>query len=489
MTNPTHRPPPACLVYTPSELAGAVIDVVGPSRDADWLEPSSGEGVFLEELARRGVGKHRIRAVDLNPSRAPNDALAQTLRGVDFLRWAASTNERFDRIVGNPPYISLRDLPPRLREAALSQRGPGTEAIGLRSNTWHVFACACLSLLRAGGAFGFVLPAAFEYADYATSFRELLNHSFEEAHAFRCDRPLFDEVGEGAVVVVARGYRRTGSGLMSRRYSTRAELIRDLSSRDQDPLPGAPAVTAATRGVGVRLREIAEIRIGAVTGDASYFLLSDDRRRSLGLPAGACRPILSRSRHLAAAAIGKGEWGRLRRDKERIWLLDPPPRLQSHPAVRDYLELSEEAGGCRRGALKVSRRHPWFRTPVPSGVHGFLSGMSQGGPWIALNAMPGLSATNTLYVVRFARSVSHLQRAGWCLSILTTPVRSQIASQTRRYARGLQKVEPGDLGALVLPSPSPQRTDWLTPYSQAVSLLLRGDWRAAARLADEALRT
>src|SRR5439155_14218341 len=102
--------------------------------DLRWLEPSVGDGVFLRELARRGVRREKITALDLDPTLSEADKLGQVLRPQEFLGWAATTRQRFDRIVGNPPYVSVRALPDQLRDVAAAAVAPVGAEAGLRSN-------------------------------------------------------------------------------------------------------------------------------------------------------------------------------------------------------------------------------------------------------------------------------------------------------------------------------------------------------------------
>jgi hypothetical protein len=71
-----------------------------------------------------GVPRSRIRALDLDPNPQPHDGHARTLRGREFLKWSASTRERFSRIVANPPYVALNRVPRQVRSAALAIEMP-----------------------------------------------------------------------------------------------------------------------------------------------------------------------------------------------------------------------------------------------------------------------------------------------------------------------------------------------------------------------------
>src|SRR5437660_1609612 len=113
-------PPTSCKVYTPDALAAALVQAMGDEPKARWLEPAHGDGAFLRAIAALGVKKQRVTAIDLDRSQSDSDRLARTARGVDFLEWSRRPKIMFDRIVGNPPYVAIRRLPPELQQMAAS---------------------------------------------------------------------------------------------------------------------------------------------------------------------------------------------------------------------------------------------------------------------------------------------------------------------------------------------------------------------------------
>src|SRR5437868_3588209 len=88
-----------CCVATPAVLADAMVGVLGDDRQLRWLEPCVGEGAIVRAIARAGVGPIRIRGLDLDHRAGSADGLAKVLRRTEYLTWAQSTPERFDRIV------------------------------------------------------------------------------------------------------------------------------------------------------------------------------------------------------------------------------------------------------------------------------------------------------------------------------------------------------------------------------------------------------
>lgn len=457
-----------------------MVTALGDRPHFRWLEPSHGKGVFLEALNRRNVAKNRIVAVDLDPTEAPADKLAQTFRGVDFLRWAGQTDSKFDRIVGNPPFVAISQLPVSLRRTAAQMIDLSEQPIGKGANVWYAFILASLKLLNVGGSLAFILPSAAEFADYSAAIRVAVRNQFEKLELYRSNRPLFSEVQEGNLVAIARNYRSNPFRIVRRRFGSSAELIAMLSRNRKSKGRACLERSQSSSGGIVTLGSIAQVRLGGVTGDAEYFLMNDQRRRELKLPMAAFTRVVSRAHHLQSPTIAKDEWRTLQEAGKRVLLFNPPEAIINHPEVRKYLR--RRVNGCNRAAFKIANRTPWYRTPLPATPDAFLSGMSQFGPWLCMNGMPELNATNTLYTVSF-RDADENQRFGYALAFLTTGVRRQLKHAGRRYADGLIKYEPSALIGLRLPTLK-LHIQFRPFYVRALEALLNSRIAQAKEIAD-----
>ncbi len=484
-------PPPSCKVYTPDKLARAMVYTLQDIPGAMWLEPSVGQGVFLGALHSVGVPPNRIIAIDLDSHPGSGDQLAQTLRPTDFLRWSQITTMRFDRIIGNPPYVSVNKLVRSSQQAALSVKGPSGEGITLGANCWYAFLCASLSVLREGGAICLVLPAAWEYADYAEGVRGRIGSYFSQLSIHRCGQPMFDGVQDGCLVMIARGFRQPGNRTERFEHSNLDALVAKLREPEPKPDPRLylggislqRPIQILNRPDTCRLRDVLEIRLGGVTGDNDYFLMNEAFRRERKLPTASVVPVLSRARHLVSGRLTIREWMILRDNGERVWLFRPPDALLSHPAVRAYIALaSESEHGCRK-RYKVKTRHPWHRTSLPRGIDGFVSGMSTSGPWICFKGMSRLSATNTLYTIRFLKETDDNTKAAWALSLLTTEVQRTLQSIRRVYPARLFKHEPTSLMNIRVPVPK-RVNGAMKQYLAATRAHLSGDVTICQQLAD-----
>jgi hypothetical protein len=315
------------------------------------------------------------------------------------------------------------------------------------------------------------------------------------------------------VVLVARGYNATSldrkvASVRRIDYKTPEALVAALATRpptpassgarvisiatdaQSEPVYGSPAQPSSCRTAETeasqsvrRVGDVIQIRLGGVTGDASYFVLSEEQRLYHRLPLAAFRPVISRARHLTAGAIATDDWRQLRDDGERVWLFDPRPSQTRIDAVKRYLDLTPERGGCDRNALKVRSRDPWYRTPIQRSIDGFMSGMSGWGPWVVFRRMPRLAATNTLYVVHFRAGRTTDERAAWAMWLLTSDAARHLDRIGRRYADGLVKFEPGDVAELPIATPARTVGAYLA-YERAVRLLLKGKKSASRREAD-----
>lgn len=477
--------PDSSTVFTPQQLAAAMVRAGRDTSRSLWLDPCVGDGAFIAELAALGVRRDRILALDIAPAPGARDCFARTSRAVDFVEWAQQHGAAVDRVVMNPPYVALSRVRGRPLQNALQVTLADGKPLPFKANYWCAFVLRAVECLRQGGSLVAVLPAAWDFAKYAAPVRDSVARSFGEVTVIRCASPLFPTVQDGAVVVACA--RRGDRPCTVRRVEVPdlAGMVRALDDVAQGRVPRGASVVrglAAAKEARIRLDEVVDIRIGAVTGDAHYFLLSEIERTEMGLPRSAVCPVLSKSKHLSTAVMDDREWEALRDAGARVWLFRPARAALSHPAVKKYLQRGQQ-GDCNVQAFKISSRNPWHRTPLPRGIDGFMSGMSKRLPFLVLREMRGLTATNTLYVIRFRKPSSAAEKAALGVVLLTSGVRKELACHARVYADGLLKFEPTELGSVRIPIVVARR-DAPDVLRRATALLLQGEEEEASLLAD-----
>jgi len=70
--------------------------------------------------------------------------------------------------------------------------------------------------------------------------------------------------------------------------------------------PGRNQIAADESGDESKLvtfGELFDVKLGGVTGDSDYFLLTESRRRQLRLPERVCTPVLTRAKQLIHSPV------------------------------------------------------------------------------------------------------------------------------------------------------------------------------------------
>lgn len=120
--------------YTPAALADEVIQDAALTAGQSILEPSCGDGALAAAVERR-VG-YFPDCVDNDPFAVASMARRGATRvwEADFLVWAASTVNRYDRIVMNPPFAKGQDM--AHVTAAIGLLKPGGRLVAIMSPHW-----------------------------------------------------------------------------------------------------------------------------------------------------------------------------------------------------------------------------------------------------------------------------------------------------------------------------------------------------------------
>jgi adenine-specific DNA-methyltransferase len=228
------------IFYTPPSLVERLLDLV-EATGFDWstgrvLDPSCGGGAFLvaaalrmeRSLQARGVASEsllesigqRLSGVELDSFAAwmsqvlleivlwPHCLRAHTrlpslVTEADALETLTEQRERYELVVGNPPYGKLT-LPPKQRERF-------ERSLYGHANLYGVFTDLAVRLCRPAGRIAYVTPASFLGGQYFHKLRQLLREEAPPlAIDFITDRSgVFDDVLQETVLAL---FRRGGGG-------------------------------------------------------------------------------------------------------------------------------------------------------------------------------------------------------------------------------------------------------------------------------------
>ena len=370
--------------YTPPAIASFILHWgINGSTDADILEPSCGDGVFLEQMARENMLFHHATAVEYEAAEAEK-ARAIGLHdseviNADFHRFCLDTEQRFNLVVGNPPFIRYQYYDEGQQELA----GEIFKKAGLKrsklTNAWVTFVVGCSLLLKETGKMGFVIPSELLQVTYAQQLRKYLATSFNKINIISFENLVFEEIQQEVVLLLCE---RTGTGehLIEHIEVKDAEALRQLDPHrlnlptkqidfhadkwtyyflDKEELDFLNKV----RIDGMpRIGTYADVEVGITTGSNGYFTVPQGVVDMYQLHEYA-RPMVGRSVQVNSLCFTKADWQQNLANgaKANLLVFTPGAKENGNEGTKAYIENGEQQG-INKG-YKTSIRDEWYVIP------------------------------------------------------------------------------------------------------------------------------
>ncbi len=458
--------------FTPPDLASFLSHWAIRRAGDNVFEPSCGEAAFLlsavERLQSLGTRAPVLYGMDIHEASvrharkvlAAEGAKASIQTG-DFFA-AVPPEEKYDAVIGNPPYVRYQsfagDARVRALEAAFRQ---GVRLTGLASS-WAAFTVHASAFLKPAGRLALVLPAELLSVNYAAEIRRFLLKRFSSVRLVLFEDLVFPGVLEEVVLLLAEGtggadqfevlqvknaadLKKAGEKLW-KSYIPRANEKWTSALLPADSLSVYRELTANS-GFEVML-DWGETYLGSVTGNNDYFTLSRSQVRELRLREHELVRISPPgSRHLRGLALTDAGWEYLAANGHACYLFAPGDRPSA--AAERLIDKGERAGVLK--AYKCRVRTPWWKVPLVSKPDFFFSYMNYERPRLVRNAA-GVHILNSLYGVKLH---AQRRRAG-CDSLHFASLNSitLLGAEVvgRSYGGGMLKHEPKEVDMLPMPS-------------------------------------
>jgi methylase of polypeptide subunit release factors len=447
--------------FTPEPLAEYLANLLIKSTPETVLDPAVGGGRLLRALPasvrRFGLDVDPV-AVELARRSLP--AHVELAQG-DFLDAAAwpLTEERFDAIIANPPYVRHQ----RLRPEQKGRRAELDKRLGISlsqfADYYIYFFCEAVYRLHPGGKLAFVTPAAFLDARYGDALKGLLlrDGTIDEIVVFDQHRAVFDGARTAAAVTVFTKrpshrqvvFREADFNGRVRHLRARRVHPRELSASASwsQHLPSRLAVTDVSNGV--RLGDIVRIRRGLATGSNSFFCLTERDRQKAGIPYSYVRRVLVSGRNLPEQDFTSEHWLAKLEKGERVWLLwcSKPVGQITSACVRTYITRGEAQGVHLRTMCQRSK--PWYAVENVDPPDFIFTYMSKR-PLRFIENTAGARALTALLGGWLKPGVE----VEWARSVLLSKATSEaLTAAARDLGEGLRKIEPRRLADVMIPCP------------------------------------
>lgn len=495
------------IFYTDETVARILTRWAVRTGNESVLEPSFGDGIFLREVelvqGEHNMKNRRLIGVDLDLEalRAAKKRFPSLqLFGMDFFSLSPDSIENVDVVLGNPPFVRFHHFTGNSRVQALKRsQAQGVELPG-DTNAWAAFVAHSLGFLRPEGRIAMVVPYEITYAKYARPLLQRLKDSFSDIKLLIFDSPLFPELSVRTALLLCDGFGGQTCSLKVLQFKTLEDLVMPLSdpeitipfsSLDSNPesftlfqLPSTMKdlyTELSGNNMVSRLGQLADVKIGYVTGDNNFFHLSQDDIGRLKIPQDEVQLVLRKSSDLAqlGLCLRQQDLQGLSIHKD-CFLFRPDPNSMSRSAA-SYIRYGERTGVSQR--FKCRSRNPWFRVPGLEPPDLFLSSIVTIHPRMVANEAQAC-ATNSVLAV-FLRE-KNLDRATLSCSALTSLAQLSAEIEGHSLGGGALKFEPSEAKRWLLPT-------LVNIPPESVSLvdeqLRQGSFRAAVDLADEIFLT
>lgn len=189
--------------FTRSTITDFMVSLITHPHEADVLEPSCGKGAFLTSLHKAGYSNVSAYEID--------ETLKTPFTFVCYKSFlSVPTSEKYDVVIGNPPYIRWKNLEQELKDE-LADNALWNQYFNSLCDYLFIFILKSIEHLRPGGELLFICS---EYWLNTTHSQTLRNYMVSHGHItdiyhFK-EAPLFEKVT--ASLIIFRYVKQDGAG-------------------------------------------------------------------------------------------------------------------------------------------------------------------------------------------------------------------------------------------------------------------------------------
>ncbi|MDR1810469.1 MAG: N-6 DNA methylase [Prevotella sp.] len=218
--------------FTPEIVADFMTDLADITLDAKILEPSCGQGVFLDLLQKKGYNNVTAYEID--------NELAKDFQNVKYESFVtANIKEKFDLIIGNPPYIRWKNLEDDLKQE-LAANPLWNKYCNSLCDYLYIFILKSIELLKENGQLIFICPEYWMNTTHSVFLRNYMitNGYFDEIYHFN-ETPIFDKVTVSTIIFkYIKSKQKSAKIKVAKYYANQrlsVDIIEKLKTREPSP--------------------------------------------------------------------------------------------------------------------------------------------------------------------------------------------------------------------------------------------------------------
>lgn len=468
--------------YTPELIAKFLCDWGISHLTERVLEPSCGDGNFIEAAILRfnelGISgnelKGRIKGVELieeeslkAKSRAKNLGLnSNTIENSDFFNFVQENQpEKYDLVIGNPPFIRYQNFPEEHRKIAIEMMNN----LGLKpnklTNIWVPFLVISSSLLKDEGKMAMVIPAELFQVKYAAETRVFLSKFFERLTIITFKKLVFQNIQQEVVLLLCEKKVSYGKGIRVIECDNLDSLnnidFKEINESDLKSIDHASEkwtkyfLNDEEISLLKKMRQnpriipcsdIMEVDVGLVTGRNEFFMMTAEQVAKWKLEKYTI-PVVSKSNQLKGINFSEIDYSANSDSGNSIYLFIPPNvDFEDLPLeCQAYIVYGEEMDYHTGYKCKIRKR--WYITPSLWSPNAFALRQVNDYPKLVINNT-GASSTDTIHRVRFKEGVDQKMAVISFINSLSYAF-SEITG--RSYGGGVMTFEPTEIEEIYIP--------------------------------------
>ncbi len=171
---------------TPPTIADFMCSLIKHDKSSRILEPSCGKGIFLDTLKKQGFNNYIGYEID---DKLIKDKLVQNKSFI-----SEEFNEKFDVIIGNPPYIRWKNLEQELKDELLNNN-LFNKYLNALNDYSSIFILKSVELLKDEGELIFITSDYWLDTTHSQNLRDYLSNNgyFTDLYLFK-ETPIFKGV-------------------------------------------------------------------------------------------------------------------------------------------------------------------------------------------------------------------------------------------------------------------------------------------------------
>ena len=470
--------------YTPSALANYLARWVAEIKPQNILEPSCGDGVFMDAIAASISTETTVTGIEIESEEAKKARnRAKTLKGInatiensDFLHWFLEnhdTHKPFDAILGNPPFIRYQYLTKESQKLSETIFKKFHLPFTKHTNAWVPFVIASLALLRPGGRIAMVLPSEIIHIIHAQSLRHYIGQHCKRLIVIDPEEIWFKGTLQGAVLFLAEKKidakeHTIGLGIIPTKGNDFLNISPSEYFKRNNFINGKTVEGKWTRALLSKneldlfdkitsrddvhqFSDIANVNVGLVTGANKFFLVNDETVERYNLKKWA-HPMFGRSAHCPGAVYNKKQHlsnSNSGLPSNFIWF-DVTNKSELSKKALSYISNGEIEGLHERYKCRI--RSPWFKVPYVYSTQIGMLKRANNFPRLIYNDIKAYT-TDTAY--RITTTNVNAKKLVYCFVNSLTALGSEL--EGRYYGGGVLELVPSEIERLFIPLPQKTR--------------------------------